>query len=393
MAGEDEVIPVPNLEVAQHQFTLSTSTLARLHKETADKFLQAVEKDEMAPYLKLVLAQTPPILPSASQPAAKALLEKLEAKNKSSLEEIETKLAEAEKTEGETEISDALRAKATYLTRIGDKDASVEALKLALTKTPGLGSRIDLTLTLVRVGLFFNERSLIESNLAAGEKLIEEGGDWDRLNRLKVYRALNLLRSRQFEKAGELLVDSLSTFTASELIEYNDFVCLTIIVNVLVLKRVDLKKKVIASPEVTGVIQEIPLLGSYLMSIYNCEYARFFVSLASIEQDHLLTSRTLAPHARYYVREMRILAYAQILESYRSLTLSSLASSFGVSVDFVDRDLSRFISSGRLNCTIDRVHGIVETNRPSSKNAQYETLVRQGDLLLNSVQRLSRVLY
>lgn len=74
--------------------------------------------------------------------------------------------------------------------------------------------------------------------------MIEEGGDWDRLNRLKVYKALNLLNSRQFKKAGELLVDSLSTFTASELIDYNDFVGFAIIVNVLVLKRVDLKKKV-----------------------------------------------------------------------------------------------------------------------------------------------------
>jgi len=343
--------------------------------------------------LKLILSQTPSGLSSSSQTTAQALLEELEAKNKSALEEIATKLEEAEKTEGETEISDALRAKANYLTKIGNKDPSVEALKLALTKTPGLGARIDLTLTLVRVGLFFNDRALTEANLSAAEKLIEEGGDWDRLNRLKVYRALNLLNSRQFKKAGELLVDSLSTFTASELIDYNDFVGLAIIVNVLVLKRVDLKKKIIASPEVTGVIQEVPLWGSYLMSIYDCNYAKFFVALASLEQEHLLTSRVLSPHARYYVREMRILAYAQILESYRSLTLNSLASSFGVSVDFVDRDLSRFISSGRLNCTIDRVHGIVETNRPSNKHAQYETLVRQGDLLLNSVQRLGRVLY
>lgn len=75
-------------------------------------------------------------------------------------------------------------------------------------------------------------------------RLIEEGGDWDRLNRLKVYRAINLLNSRQFKKAGDLLVDSLSTFTASELIDYNDFVGLAVIVNVLVQKRVDLKKKV-----------------------------------------------------------------------------------------------------------------------------------------------------
>ena len=34
---------------------------------------------------------------------------------------------------------------------------------------------------------------------------------------------------------------------------------------------------------------------------------------------------------------MRILAYNQLLESYRSLTLDSLARSFGVSIDFVDK--------------------------------------------------------
>lgn len=139
------------------------------------------------------------------------------------------------------------------------------------------------------------------SPLMLFSRLIEEGGDWDRLNRLKVYRALNLLNSRQFKKAGELLVDSLSTFTASELIDYNEFVGLAIIVNVLVLKRVDLKKKVsetmiaawwgakcivfwlqiISAPEVTAVIAEVPLLGTYLMSIYNCDYAKFFVALGT----------------------------------------------------------------------------------------------------------------
>ena len=108
---------------------------------------------------------------------------------------------------------------------------------------------------------------------------------------------------------------------------------------------------------------------------------------------------------------MRILAYNQLLQSYRSLTLDSLARSFGVSIDFVDvyvfaypvdillahhpriSELSRFIASGRLHCTIDKVNGVVETNRPAVKNAQYETVVRQGDILLNSVQRLSKVLY
>jgi hypothetical protein len=58
---------------------------------------------------------------------------------------------------------------------------------------------------------------------------------------------------------------------------------------------------------------------------------------AALEQSHLLPSRLLSPHARYYVREMRILAYSQQLESYRSLTLQNLSSAFGVSIDFIDK--------------------------------------------------------
>lgn len=56
------------------------------------------------------------------------------------------------------------------------------------------------------------------------------------------------------------------------------------------------------------------------------------------------------------------------------------------------RELSRFIAAGRLHCKVDRVGGVVETNRPDSKNWQYQAMVKQGDLLLNRVQKLSRVI-
>jgi hypothetical protein len=39
-------------------------------------------------------------------------------------------------------------------------------------------------------------------------------------------------------------MDALSTFTASELLPYNDFVALTVVAGALSLSRVDLKKKV-----------------------------------------------------------------------------------------------------------------------------------------------------
>ncbi|KAH7108264.1 PCI-domain-containing protein [Auriculariales sp. MPI-PUGE-AT-0066] len=383
----EEVLPIPNLKLAQLQFTLATPELAHLHDDARKQLLAGIDTDQMAPWYRVIAANTP------SLKCDDALLDKLAAQNKTELDALDARLAEAEKIEGESEISDALRARATYLTRIGDKDAAVAAQKLALEKTPGLGSRIDIVLTLIRIGFFFSDNALVTDNLTKAEALIEEGGDWDRRNRLKVYQGLHLISIRSFKRGGELFIDALSTFTAVELLEYNDFVSLSVIINTLVLQRVDLKKKIIMSPEVSQVMLEVTDLADYTKSLYECHYDKFFVALATLEQKFLLPSRLLRPHARFYVREMRILAYGQLLESYRSLTLESMARAFGVSVDFIDAELARFISTGRLNCVIDKVHGVVETNRPSKKNARYETVVKQGDNLLNSVQRLSKVLY
>ncbi|KAF7974274.1 hypothetical protein HWV62_13070 [Athelia sp. TMB] len=410
--ADDIVLPIPNLNLPQHFFTLSTPSLVHLHENAAKELLAGIEADEMAPYFRIASGSPLPSTPSSSSsvptspttstiskvpvgvlPANPTLLAKMEEANVKKLAELDLRLQEAEKTEGESEISEALRAKADYLTRIGDKEKAVEAQTLALEKTPGLGSRIDIVLTLARIGFFFGDNKLVTDHLTKAEKLIDEGGDWDRRNRLKVYRGLHLVSNRQFARGGELFIDALSTFTAVELISYNDFVALTVISNTLVLKRVDLKKKIITAPEVIQVLPELPILGQLMKSLYDCHYDQFFQALATLEQTHLLPSRLLSPHARYYVREMRIAAYAQLLESYRSLTIESLSGAFGVSTEFVDNELSRFIANGRLHASIDKVHGIVETTRPSLKNAQYETVVKQGDVLLNSVQRLSKVLY
>ena len=92
----------------------------------------------------------------------------------------------------------------------------------------------------------------------------------------------------------------------------------------------------------------------YLFSLYNCRYGDFFVHLARVEQD-MKEDRYTENHYRYYVREMRILAYTQLLESYRSLTLAYMAQAFGVTEDYIDRELARFIAAGRLHCRIDKV--------------------------------------
>ncbi|KZT00063.1 PCI-domain-containing protein [Laetiporus sulphureus 93-53] len=383
---DDVVLPIPNLGLPQNLFVLSQPKLPHLHENARKELLAGIQADQMAPYYRLVTA-------AGALPLNQSLLDTMEQANKEELERLDKRLEEAKETEGESDIADALQARANHLTRIGDKERAAEAQKLAFEKTAGMGSRIDIVLTLARIGFFFGDFDVIKDNLAQAEELIEKGGDWDRRNRFKVYRGLHLLSIRQFKRGGELLLDALSTFTATEVVSYNDFVAYTIIAGVLTLKRVDLKKKLIEAPEVIQVLPELPTLSDLMKNLYGSHYDKFFVALATLEQSHLIPSRLLSPHARFYVREMRILAYSQLLESYRSLTLDSLARSFGVSVDFVDSELSRFIASGRLHCTIDKVNGVVVTNRPPLKNAQYETVIRQGDILLNAVQRLSKVLY
>lgn len=61
-------------------------------------------------------------------------------------------------------------------------------------------------------------------------------------------------------------------------------------------------------------------------------------------------------------------------------------------IETIKRDLYKFIAAGRLNCVIDKVNGIIETNRPDAKNAQYQSVIKHGDVLLNRIQKLSRVI-
>ena len=75
-------------------------------------------------------------------------------------------------------------------------------------------------------------------------------GDWDRRNRLKIYKGLLAAISRDFKKSSMNFLDGVSTFASSELCSYDVFVFYTVITSFIALERVDLKKKVIDSPEI-----------------------------------------------------------------------------------------------------------------------------------------------
>ncbi len=83
-------------------------------------------------------------------------------------------------------------------------------------------------------------------------------------------------------------------------------------------------------------LHALPQIKNYLFSLYECRYADFFKSLAYVEQ-YMKSDRYFNRHYSFYVREMRIVAYNQLLESYSSLALSYMAEAFGVSPKFIDK--------------------------------------------------------
>lgn len=92
------------------------------------------------------------------------------------------------------------------------------------------------------------------------------------------------MTSRKWEQAADLFLDTLATYTCTELFDYKKFIFYVVLISLVTLKRPELKKRVIDSPDVLSVIDEIPHLGSLLNSLYEAEYKVFFQSLAEVTE-------------------------------------------------------------------------------------------------------------
>uniref|UniRef100_A0A7N2MN83 O-fucosyltransferase family protein n=1 Tax=Quercus lobata TaxID=97700 RepID=A0A7N2MN83_QUELO len=244
------------------------------------------------------------------------------------------RIADAELNLGETEVREAHLAKVLYFIQIGDREKALEQLKVTESKTVAVRQKMDLVL--------YNDVNLFE-----------EGGDWERKNRLKVYEGLYCMCTRNFKKAASLFLDSISTFTTYELFPYDTFIFYTVLTSIITLDRVSLKQKAVDAPEILTIIEKIPYLSEFLNSLYECQYKSFFVAL------------------------VRTVVYSQFLESYKSVTIEAMTKAFGVTVKFIDLELSHFV---------------LETNRPDAKNALYQATIKQGDFPLNRIEKLSRVI-
>lgn len=67
---------------------------------------------------------------------------------------------------------------------------------------------------MARLDIAMGDWHEVKKGLARAKVLVDEGGDWERKNKLKVYQSLFCMATRDFKGAASLFLDSIATFTA-----------------------------------------------------------------------------------------------------------------------------------------------------------------------------------
>jgi len=235
MENNLEIEKLPNLDLAHWRFLLTLSDeLVPNKSQIKQKLFSAITENNMAPFYLAIGEE----LGGFDQ----KLFDKMKQANDEKIKKLDDSIVDAKENFGESEVREALLAKADYYNRIGDKNNAVSQYKITYEKTIGAGQKIDIILTLIRIGLFWGDHELIVRNTDQA-RVMAENSDWDRKNRLKAYEALYNISIRNFKKAASLLLETLATFSAVELIDYETFIFYTVIMNIFSLDRVTLKQK------------------------------------------------------------------------------------------------------------------------------------------------------
>ena len=177
MSEEQGLPKIPNLKAAELKFRIQQNPSEYAHLK--EELLAIIQQDAMTPFYK-------ELCKDLNYVVDESLVSSLESENKTKLEELDKKISDAEANFGESDIRDANLAKAEYLCRIGDKEACLALFRKIQETSLALGQKLDIVFYCIRIGLFYMDTDLIERNIEKAKSLVEQGGDWDRRNRLKV---------------------------------------------------------------------------------------------------------------------------------------------------------------------------------------------------------------
>ena len=241
------------------------------------------------------------------------------------IEEFEKKIAEIKEREGDVEVRDAVLDKAEWLkNEARDYPHAERIFREAYDMSGGASRKMEILFEIILMNLEKYDLDALKKDVATCKQLVEEGADWDKKNKLKIFEGVYCMLTRDLKKASELFLSNIATFTCVELLDYKEFIFYTVILGLLTQSRKTIREEIIHSPDVLSVIREIPHLKQFAESFYSCEYKKFFQSFVHL-LDRLKTDIYLKDHVNYYAKEMRLVAYKQYLEAFKSVTVDNMA--------------------------------------------------------------------
>ena len=102
------------------------------------------------------------------------------------LAKLEAAIEYAKENYGDTEVREAIMDKAQHY---HENDKIEEAKKVyieAFEKTVGVSKRLEIYMILLQILFKENDLEGIKKYITKSKQLLEEGGDWERRNKLKV---------------------------------------------------------------------------------------------------------------------------------------------------------------------------------------------------------------
>jgi 26S proteasome regulatory subunit N7 len=99
--------------------------------------------------------------------------------------------------------------------------------------TGGASRKMEILFEILLMNIEKENIAVISKDIDTCHKLIEEGADWDKKNKLKIYEGVYLIMIRDFKKAATNFVSSIATFTAVEVMPFREFVFYAVVLAIL----------------------------------------------------------------------------------------------------------------------------------------------------------------
>ena len=199
------------------------------------------------------------------------------------LKKLDDKIEDQKTNAGDVEVRDAILDKALFLKQEArDYPEEEKIFREAYEKSGGASKKMEILFEILLMNIEKFDIEAIKKDVTVCKKLVDEGADWDKKNKLKIFEGVYCMLIRDLKRAAELFISSVATFTCLELMDYKDFVFYTVVTAMVTQERKVIRKEVVHSPDILAVIRDVPFLRQYLESFYNCDYKTFFEAFIEI---------------------------------------------------------------------------------------------------------------